>query len=74
MRGLRVGVLVSLVLGALSLVAVGACHLALTDIWHGEGDLAAEWRMLRIGALAVVAFQVAALTTLGRVLRLTRSA
>jgi len=69
MPSIRKSVLVSLALGALSLVAVALSHLALTDIYHGEGDLALEWRVLQVSALVIVAFQVVALATLGRLAR-----
>lgn len=59
----------SLVLGAMALVAVVACHLALTDIWHGEGDLTAEWRVLQIGFLVIVAALVSSVATGIRAMR-----
>ena len=59
----------SLVLGLLSIVAIGVSHLALTDIWHGEADLRMEWNMLRAAALCILVFHVWALITLWRVLR-----
>ena len=69
MRSLRSSILVSLALGVLSLIAVVFSHLALTDIYHGEADVNIEWRVLQVCALVIVAFQVAALTTLGRLIR-----
>jgi hypothetical protein len=56
-------------LGLASLVAVLVGHLALTDIYHGEGDLSQEWSALRVCAGVIVAFQVYALITLSRVVR-----
>jgi hypothetical protein len=58
---------VSSVLGILSVAAVLTGHLALTDIHHGEGDLALEWNVLRGCFGVIVAFQVAALVTLRKV-------
>lgn len=60
---------ISLLLGALSLAAIGLAHLALTDIHHGEGDLRAEWTAVQICALVILSFHAAALTTLARTLR-----
>jgi hypothetical protein len=51
-------------LGALSAIAILLCHLALTDIAHGEGDLALEWRMLQVGSAAIILFHGAVLLTL----------
>jgi hypothetical protein len=45
-------------LGIASLLAMGASHLALTDIWHGEGDLSLEWNVLRISGVILTAFIV----------------
>jgi hypothetical protein len=69
MPSIRGSVLASLALGALSLVAVLVSHLALTDIYHGESNLTLEWRILQLSALVILAFQVVALTTLGRLVR-----
>jgi len=44
-----------------SLVALGLSHLALTDISHGEGDLAAEWLVLRLSAAVVLALATSTL-------------
>ena len=57
------------VLGFISLAACGVSALALTDIGHGESDLRLEWRALQVAALLVLAFHIAALATLCRVLR-----
>ncbi len=69
MKPLRRAVRLSLFLGGLSLVAVVVSWLALTDIGHGESDLSLEWSVLRAAFLVIVLFQVSALLTLGRVLR-----
>ena len=64
--------LFSVGLGVLSILALAFSHLALTDIWHGEGDLALEWNILRVAALILAAFIVIALVTFFRALRITR--
>jgi hypothetical protein len=60
---------ISLVLGIISVIALLPIHLALTDIWHGEGDVTMEWSVVRFGILAIATFQIAALLTLVNVLR-----
>jgi hypothetical protein len=63
-----------IVLGGVSLVLALPAHLALTDIARGEGDLGAEWRLLRVAAAAIAAFHVAALLTFAYLLRALRRA
>ncbi len=53
-------------LGLLSLLALGASHLALTDIAHGEPDLRLEWNVLRISGAVIAIFIVAAIAALRR--------
>jgi hypothetical protein len=55
-------------LGALSLLAGLATHLALTDIYHGEADVTLEWSIVRVCALVLLAFIGMALLTLRRTL------
>lgn len=55
---------IAVALGTLSVLAILVSHLALTDIWHGEGDLQLEWRVLRISFGVIVAFHVVALVML----------
>ena len=69
MLQLRTAVGVSYGLGLLSLLAILACHAALTDIWHGEADVAMEWRVLQVSFAIIIAFQLSALLTLRRVLQ-----
>ncbi|HXV60217.1 MAG TPA: hypothetical protein VEK15_05950 [Vicinamibacteria bacterium] len=69
MHDLRRSAMVSLALGVTSLLAMGAGHLALTDIGHGEGDLRLEWSILRGVFLVLLAFHIAAFETIRRVLR-----
>jgi len=59
----------SFVIGTISVIALIPVHLALTDIWHGEGDLTLEWSVMRFGILTIAAFQISALATLVKVLR-----
>ena len=59
----------TMALGVLAALAGLLCHLALTDIAHGETDAALEWNMLRLGAAVFVAFWGSPLLTLRRVLR-----
>jgi hypothetical protein len=69
MKSLREWIKLSFALGILSLIAVIACHLALTDIWHGEGDLSLEWRILQASFAVIILFQATTLLTLGRLIR-----
>jgi len=62
----KAGRRITLGVGVLSTLAMVASFLALTDIAHGEVDLALEWRVLRICALIIVAFHVMAMTALLR--------
>jgi uncharacterized membrane protein YhhN len=56
-------------LGVLSLLAVLVSHLALTDIYHAEGDLSLEWSVLRVCFGIIIAFQIVTLLTLRKILR-----
>jgi hypothetical protein len=58
-------------LGMLSVAAVGVSHLALTDISHGAGGLP-EWRALQVSFAIIIAFQLSALMTLWRIMRVDR--
>jgi hypothetical protein len=57
---------VALWLGCLSCVAIVVAHLALTDIYHQEADLALEWLVLRVAFAVIVAFHVASFVALKR--------
>lgn len=48
-------------LGILSILAGLFAHLALTDIYHAEGDLSLEWNVLRLCAVIIAAFFVSAM-------------
>jgi hypothetical protein len=56
-------------LGVVSVFALGVSHLALTDIYHAEGDLSLEWNILRGCFVVILAFQSCALVTLRRIAR-----
>lgn len=72
MIGLRNQIRMTMGLGALALLGGLIAHLALTDIYHGEESLAAEWNAVRVGALVVLSFIAVALLTLGRASRALR--
>ena len=69
MSNLKTQIRVTIVLGALSLLAVLIAHLALTDIYHGEVDVTLEWSVVRICALVLLVFISMAMFTLRRALR-----
>jgi hypothetical protein len=60
---------VAIILGILSLVVGVLGHLALTDIYHAEGDLSLEWNMLRVFAIVFLIFIAYTLITLRKILR-----
>ena len=62
---------VTIILGALSLLALLLCHLALTDIAHGELDLTAEWAILRLSALLLLLFIGSTLITLRQIFKIS---
>jgi hypothetical protein len=66
---IRTAAKTAIVLGVISLVAGGVGALALNDIGHGEADLWLEWRALQVAAMVILAFHIAALSTLRQVLR-----
>jgi hypothetical protein len=59
----------TMALGILSILAGIFAHLALTDIHHGEDNLALEWNALRGSAAVFFLFVVASLATLRRALK-----
>jgi len=63
-------IIVTLSLGALSLIAMAFSHLALTDIVHGEADVSLEWTILRVTALILLTFIGSSLFTFIRILKL----
>ena len=69
---IRMGAQISVALGVLSLLAMLICSLALTDIYHLEADVTAEWRAVQICFGIFITFQVSALVTLSLVLRYGR--
>ena len=56
-------------LGILSIIAGILGHLALTDIYHGEGDLTLEWSILQAGAFIIFAFVISSLLVLRKALK-----
>jgi hypothetical protein len=44
------------IFGCLSLISLLLCHLALTDIAHGEPNVSAEWNILRVSAVIIFTF------------------
>ena len=60
---------ITIALGMLSILAGVFGHLALTDIYHGEGDLTLEWSILQAGAVIIFVFVAASLLTLRKVLK-----
>ncbi len=69
MKNLKTQIGVSMALGALSLLAGLATHLALTDIYHGEADVTLEWSIVRVCALIFLTFIGTTLFTLRRALK-----
>jgi hypothetical protein len=59
----------SLGLGVFALLAVLTSHLALTDIYHAEGDVSQEWNVLRVCFGVIIVSQIAAMITLTKVLQ-----
>jgi len=62
---------ITLFLAGFSLVAFFCCHLALTDINHGETDLSQEWAVLRIAAIIFLAFIISTVLTIRQVFKIT---
>ncbi len=50
-------------IGIASILAIVLCHLALTDIWHGEQAVETEWKIVQVGFAIILAFHAAALLT-----------
>lgn len=59
MKKLRIWATVSLTLGILAMVVLLVAVAALTDIYHGQEDLTAEWAFLRL-AFGVIFFLIVA--------------
>jgi len=69
MTELKKQVQLTMALGVLSLFAGVMGHLALTDIYHGNGDLSLEWNVLRACAVVLLVFIGSTLFTLIQVLK-----
>jgi hypothetical protein len=67
---LKFHICILMILGILSLVAEGLGHLALTDIYHAEGNLSLEWSMLRVFAVIFLTFIAYSLAMLQRILKI----
>ena len=59
----------TIMLGILSILSGIFGHLALTDIYHGEGDLTLEWSILQAGAFIIFVFVVSSLLVLREALK-----
>ncbi len=66
---LRTQIKVTMILGAIALLAGFASHLALTDIYHREADVTLEWNIVRVCALVFLVFIGSTMFTLWRALR-----
>jgi hypothetical protein len=69
MTELKAQVQLTMTLGVLFLFAGVMGHLALTDIYHGNGNLSLEWNVLRACAVVLVVFIGSTLFTLSLVLK-----
>lgn len=69
MNNLKKYSIVTMILLALSVLALIMSHLALTDIYKGEGNLTLEWSVLRIAAIIFVAFIISTVFTLKQVFK-----
>ena len=69
MTELKKQVQLTMTLGVLSLFAGVMGHVALTDIYHGNGNLSLEWNVLRACAVVLVVFIGSTLFTLRQVLK-----
>ena len=58
----------AVVLGIVAVAAVGVSYLALTDIAHGEADVAQEWAAVQATAVVVVSSTLFSISTLVRFL------
>jgi hypothetical protein len=58
MKRLHRLLLVSTILGLLSLVFFILGRLAMTDIFHGEPDLSLEWNVVSLSFLPILLFHV----------------
>lgn len=69
MIALKNQIRLTIALGVLSLFAGLVAHLALTDIYHRDGNLSVEWNVLRVCAVVLAVFIVYALVTLRQILK-----
>ena len=69
MFNLKTQININIVFGVLALFAGLFAHLALTDIYHAEGNLALEWNVLRLCAVIIGVFTLSTLITFRKVLK-----
>ena len=69
MNTVKTHIIVTMLLGALALLAGLLSHLALTDIYHNEADVSLEWGIVQLSALVILTFIGSTLIVLGRVLK-----
>ncbi|MFZ5809945.1 MAG: hypothetical protein ACOY16_11745 [Chloroflexota bacterium] len=67
MKRLKIYINLDTILGGICLLALGFCHLALTDIYHGDENVALEWNIVRITILLFTLFVVTTFWTLHQV-------
>ena len=75
MKGLRINIIISLILGIISFLWLIMDYLALTDIWHAEPDPYLEWQIVTYGFIAHTVFYISIFITfliLFRFFRLNR--
>jgi hypothetical protein len=70
---LRLACRTTIGLGVVSAIAMALAFLALTDIYHGEADVTAEWWAVRVAFLVIAAFHVIAMLAAVKGVRDTRA-
>jgi hypothetical protein len=69
MVNLKMQINITMFFGALALLAGIFAHLALTDIYHAEGDLSLEWNVLRLCAVIFATFVISAMLVMRKLRR-----
>jgi predicted membrane channel-forming protein YqfA (hemolysin III family) len=72
MKKLRIWATVALTLGILAFILLFLMVLALTDIYHGEENLKAEWGVMQLGFFVIFVLIVATLISTSLVLKYFR--
>lgn len=70
MRKIQNQIRLIVIMGIVSIFAGILAHLALTDIYHGEGDLTQEWMLLQACAILFFVYIVSSLFVLRNAMRL----